>query len=137
MHKQLLALALLAPLGLLSACRTASPITSYLIDERSGEVDKTKAGFLGVRGLELVSINHERRDGRLFVQAQLRNTTGSHLELEHSVEWYDQNGFLIGDPTPWKGTNLGRGEFYTLAFTGPTTAASQMRLNLRRRDTVR
>jgi uncharacterized protein YcfL len=136
--KHLFLAALLAvPLTLLPACRSASPITSYLIDERVPEVDKTKAGLLGIRGLDLVSVNHERRSGSLFVQAQVRNTTGSHLELEHSVEWYDTNAFLIGEPTPWKGTNLGRGEFYTLTFTAPTAAATQMRLNLRRRDTVR
>jgi uncharacterized protein YcfL len=135
-HSLLVAL-LAVPLAFLPACRSASPITTYLIDENSSEIDKTKAGFLGIRGLDLVSVNHERRDGRLFVQAQVRNTTGSHLELEHSVEWSDQNGFLIGEPTPWKGTNLGRGELYTLTFTGPKTEATRMRLNLRRRDAVR
>ena len=117
-------------LALLAGC-ASSALNTYVVAEghHAIEVD------IGNRGLsKRVSVSDivsERRQDRLFVQAKVQNERSSGQSLEWSIEWYDQGGLLVGEPTAWKALRLGGGEIETIRETGPTSAATRMRLSIR------
>lgn len=83
------------------------------------------------------SIKFERRDGKLFVQFNLRNTRSSNLAIEWAIEWFDASGFKIDTPRRWQPAALGGKGFETITQTAPTPEASSFRLGVRKPNTVR
>lgn len=117
-------------LALLTGC-ASSALNTYVVAEghHAIEVDIGNRGLS--RRVSVEDVVSERRQDRLFVQAKIQNERSSSQSLEWSVEWYDQGGLLVGEPTAWKALRLGGGEIETVRETGPTPAATRMRLSIR------
>ena len=110
----------------------------------AGEAGSEKAGVeetIGdptlARELVMESVRTERREGRLFVQFNLRNNRASNLPIEWTLVWFDDAGFRLGDSQHWTPAVLGGKGFETISKTAPTPAASAFRLALRKPNTVR
>lgn len=86
--------------------------------------------------IDVVEPLTERRDGRLFVQVQIVNNRGGSKRIEWQTAWYDASGFLVGDPSNWEATRLSAGDSMPLRLTGPTEAASRLRVHVRASDPV-
>ena len=124
-------------LTLTTGCITSGgPLNSYVVTEGYHQVqsDVGNRSLAGVISVE--NVISERRQDRLFVQAQVQNESGRPQLLEWSVEWYDGAGLLVGEPTAWRSLRLGGGEVETIRQTGPTPAATSMRLSVRPKDPV-
>lgn len=125
--------ALLAAAGCITS---GGPLNTYVIteDHHGVEIDignRSLAGRVAVEG-----VISERRQDRLFVQANIQNESGRPQQLEWSVEWYDGSGLLVAEPSAWRPLRLGGGEVETVRQTAPTTSAVSMRLSVRPKDQV-
>lgn len=78
----------------------------------------------------------DRRQGRVFVQVQIVNVGGGSKRIEWQTEWYDDLGLLVGDPSNWEATRLSAKDSMPLRLTGPTEAASRLRVRVRSSDPV-
>lgn len=101
------------------------------------EVEETFGDPKLAKELVMESILTERRDDRLFVQFNLRNTRSSNLEVEWALEWFDASGFRIDIPRNWRPAAMGGKGYQTITQTAPTPAATGFRLGVRKPNTVR
>ena len=88
------------------------------------------------RDLLMEGVRTERRDGRLFVQFNLRNTRPSNLAIEWAIVWLDSGGFQVDTQQHWTPAAMGGSGFETVSATAPTPEATGFRLGLRRPNTV-
>ncbi|QDU65776.1 DUF1425 domain-containing protein [Engelhardtia mirabilis] len=124
-------------LALTTGCITSGgPLNTYVVTEGFHEVQRDVGNRSLAGAVSVKDVISERRQDRLFVQARITNESGRPHMLEWSVEWYDGAGILVGEPTAWKSLRLGGGEVETIRQTGPTPAATSMRLSVRPRDPV-
>ena len=89
------------------------------------------------KNLVMEDIRTERRENRLFVQFNLRNTKSSNLPIEWAIEWFDASGFRIDTPHHWTPAALGGKGYETISCTAPTPGASGFRLGVRKPNTIR
>ena len=122
------------------ACRVSAPRgtaqNTYAGDE-SGEVTETIGDPTLARELVMESIRTERRDERLFVQFNLRNTKNNNLSFEWAILWFDTRGFALDTPRHWTPAALGGQGFETISRTAPTPEADGFRLGFRKPNVVR
>ena len=127
-------------LSFLSACLAIEPRgtaqNTYTGDERS-EVEEILGDPQLAKELVMESILTERRDDRLFVQFNLRNTRSSNLSIEWAIEWFDASGFKIDTPRRWQPSSMGGKGYQTITQPAPTPAASAFKLGVRKPNTVR
>lgn len=132
------AAALLATLtvGCLAFESRGTAQNTYTVDE-SGEITETFGDRGLAKDLVMEDIRTERRDGRLLVQFNLRNTRSSNLAIEWAIAWFDGSGFRIDVPEHWTPAALGGKGYETVTRTAPTPEASSFRLGFRKPNTVR
>jgi len=140
-HPILLSACCALAFSLLGACRLAleprgTTQNTYVGDEGT-EVEETFGDPQLAKELVLESIKTERRDDRLFVQFNLRNTRSSNLAIEWAIEWFDASGFLIDTPHRWEPASMGGKGYKTITRTAPTPEAAEFRLGVRKPNTVR
>ena len=127
-------------LTFLGACQALSPrgtAQNTYAGDGGTEVEETFGDPRLAKELVMESILTERRDERLFVQFNLRNTRGSNLSIEWAIEWFDASGFLIDTPRRWEPASMGGKGYKTITRTAPTPEASGFRLGVRKPNTVR
>lgn len=129
------ALAFLAA-GCLALDPRGTAQNTYTVDE-SGEVTETFGDRGLAKDLVMEDIRTERRDGRLHVQFNLRNTRSSNLAIEWAIAWFDGSGFRIDVPEHWTPAAIGGKGYETVTRTAPTPEASSFRLGFRKPNTVR
>jgi uncharacterized protein YcfL len=140
-HHIILSACCAVALSFLSACRLASEPkgtaqNTYVGDEGT-EVEETFGSPKLAKELVMESILTERRDDRLFVQFNLRNTRSSNLAIEWAIEWFDASDFKLDTPHRWEPVSMGGKGYKTITQTAPTAAASGFRLGVRKPNTVR
>jgi hypothetical protein len=129
-----------APAALLGGCLGPSrlnPENTYKSSEGRHEVDQS----IGDRDLErkfvLLGTRTERRDGRLFVQFELKNTTTAEQRIEWCLEWLDPSDFRIDSVRSWTPAVVGGGGVIPIQATAPVQSASGFKLRLRRPSPIR
>ena len=85
----------------------------------------------------LLDIKTERRDGRLRVQFDLKNTTGADLPIEWSIEWKDASGFRIDTNPHWRPTMVAGKGFESIQDVAPVPEAAMFQLQIRRPSPIR
>jgi hypothetical protein len=138
-RRRLAAAGLLLMAGL-AGCMTPSrgrAQNSYAGSEGRAEIDES----IGDRDLErkfvLVGTRTERRDDRLFIQFELKNTTAADLAIEWAVEWRDAGGFRIDTARHWTPAVVGGGGVEPIAQTAPVPEAIGFKLHIRESSPVR
>lgn len=114
-----------------------SPENTYKSSEGQHDVDQS----IGDRDLErkfvLLATRTERRDGRLFVQFELKNTTGAEQRIEWCLDWLDASDFHIDSVRSWTPAVVGGNGVIPIQATAPTTQAKAFKLRLRRPSVIR
>lgn len=64
-------------------------------------------------------------------QAIVQNITDKRLSLEYKVDWFDDEGFLVGDGGIWNRFAVGGREMKTIKSIGKSRYASRMQLTVR------
>ncbi len=119
--------------SVLAACSsTRGTAQNTYVSEDGAAVEETIGNFTLSRELVMESVRTERRDGRLFVQFNLRNTRASSLPAEWTLVWFDEAGFKLDHAHHWTPIVLDGKGFETISQTAPTPAASGFRLALRK-----
>ena len=136
--KYVLAAATLATLALVSGCRTvgSAGASANTFMGHGEEVEEVVGDPSLARELQMERILTERRDDRLHVQFDLRNTRRSNLPIEWTMVWLDARGFQIETPRAWTPLVLGGNSFESIARTAPTPEARAFRMAFRRPSTV-
>lgn len=89
------------------------------------------------RKFVLVGTRTERRDDRLHVQFDLKNTTSADLAIEWAIEWRDAAGFVIDSARHWTPVVVGGKGFEPVQQTAPVPQAISFKLRLRKSSPVR
>jgi hypothetical protein len=114
-----------------------SPENTYKSAEGQHGVDQS----IGDRDLErkfvLLGTKTERRDGRLFVQFELKNTTGAEQRIEWTLDWLDSADFHIDSVRSWTPALVGGNGVIPIQATAPTLQAKGFKLRLRRSSAIR
>jgi len=133
-------LILVGSLVLSSACLgpgLISPENTYKSSEGQHGVDQS----IGDRDLErkfvLLGTRTERRDGRLFVQFELKNTTGAEQRIEWCLDWLDASDFHIDSVRSWTPAVVGGNGVIPIQATAPTLQAKGFKLRIRRTSAIR
>jgi uncharacterized protein YcfL len=125
---------------LLAACKTggspAKPQNTYIGTEGAVEVEEEVGDRALERKFVLLGIKSERRDGRLHVQFDLKNTTTSELAVEWSIEWMDDRGFRINTQPHWSPVRVGGNGAVPVQQTAPVPEAVTFKLHVRRSSPV-
>ena len=136
----LLVLVTLGALGLGIGCMAPSrgrAQNSYAGAEGRSEIDKS----IGDSDLEhkfvLVATRTERRDDRLRIQFDLKNTTGADLAIEWAIEWFDASGFSLDTPRHWTPAVVGGGGVQPVQDVAPVAQAIGFKLHIRKSSPVR
>ena len=133
------ALATLA-ICLLTSCGTSPPrgtATNTYVGTQAGK----QADYLGDRDLArqfvLLNTKTERKDERLRVQFDLKNTTPRDLTIEWSIDWLDASGFRIDTNRHWRPAIVTGMGFESIQETAPVPEATTFQLQMRRPTPVR
>ncbi len=133
--------ALLTVAGLVAGCRTidsgGSAQNTYSGEYGDGEVTESLGDSRLARQLVMESIRTDRRDGRLYVQFDLRNAQSSNRAFEWTIVWLDGNGMVLDTPRTWTPAKLGGNDVLTISRTAPDGTATGFRLGVRRPNTIR
>jgi len=131
--------ALVTTAALLGAC-TAPPRgtpTNTYVGNQAGKQQE----YLGdpdlARKFVLLDIKTERRDGRLRVQFDLKNTTSTDLPIEWSIEWKDAGGFRIDTNPHWRPTMVAGKGFESIQDIAPVPEAAMFQLQIRQPSPIR
>ena len=132
-------LALVTTGALLAACTMpprGTPTNTY-VGNQAGKQQE----YLGdpdlARKFVLLDIKTERRDGRLRVQFDLKNTTGADLPIEWSIEWKDASGFRIDTNPHWRPTMVAGKGFESIQDVAPVPEAAMFQLQIRQPSPIR
>lgn len=127
--------------SLLLACASdggrLNPQNTYVGKEGGVEIDEQIGDPSLERHFVLVGLLTERRDGRLHVQFDLKNTTTSELPVEWSIEWMDARGFRIDTQPHWRPALVGGNGVVPVQETAPVPEAATFKLHVRRSSPVR
>ena len=127
--------------GLFSGCKAFEPRgtaqNTYIGKEDGAELESLEGDPRLANDLVLEDMRSERRDGRLFVQFNLKNTTNSNLAFEWTMEWFDTSGFKISTAEHWTPVAIGGQGYETITQTAPTPDANSYRLSFRKPNSVR
>ncbi len=127
--------------GLSAGCKAFEPRgtaqNTYVGTDDGAQIEEIPGDPSLAKDLVMEGIKTERRDGRLFVQFDLKSTRSSNLAFEWSLEWFDASGFRIDAPKHWTPISLGGMGFETLSQTAPSPEASGFRLGVRKPNSVR
>lgn len=125
--------------ALLAACTMpprGTPTNTY-VGNQAGKQQE----YLGdpdlAKKFVLLDIKTERRDGRLRVQFDLKNTTGTDLPIEWSIEWKDASGFRIDTNPHWRPTMVAGKGFESIQDIAPVPEAAMFQLQIRRTSAIR
>ncbi len=125
--------------ALLAAC-TAPPRgtpTNTYVGNQAGKQQE----YLGdpdlARMFVLLDIKTERRDGRLRVQFDLKNTSGADLPIEWSIAWKDASGFNVDTNPHWRPTMVAGKGFESIQDIAPVPEATSFQLQIRRPSPIR
>jgi uncharacterized protein YcfL len=124
---------LFAALLLGAACSSTRgrPENTYVGAEGAAKMEMLEGNPGLDRDLEILNPRSERRQGRLYVEFDLRNKRASNLPLEWSVEWFDTAGFEVEAARSWTPIVIGAKGFESLSMLAPTPAATSWRLHVR------
>lgn len=132
----LLSLALGALLGACTSPPRGTPTNTY-----TGNQAGKQQEYLGDPDLAqkfvLLDLKTERRDGRLRVQFDLRNTTGADLPIEWSIVWKDASGFNVDTNPYWRPTMVAGKGFESIQDVAPVPEATSFQLQIRRPSPIR
>jgi uncharacterized protein YcfL len=73
----------------------------------------------------------------LVVQFELHNKRNSQLNVEWSVDWFDEVGLLIVSTENWRPLAIGGRGFEMIQITAPTPSAHSWRLKVQKPNPVR
>jgi uncharacterized protein YcfL len=110
---------------------------TYIGKEGGGELESLEGDPALADDLVMEGIRSERRDDRLFVQFNLKNTRNSNLAFEWTMEWFDASGFKISTAQHWTPVAIGGMGYETITQTAPTPEATSWRLGLRKPNSIR
>ena len=110
---------------------------TYIGKEGDGELESMKGDPRLMNDLVLEDYRSERRDGRLFVQFNLKNTTNSNLAFEWTMDWFDGSGFRIDTMEHWTPVAIGGMGYEIITQTAPTPEANSFQLGLRKPNSIR
>ena len=134
---------LLIPLSSLLAvlaCATTPPLGTGT-NTYTGDAAGQRQEFVGDRDLAakfvLLDIKRDTRDGRLWVQFDLKNTTSGDLAIEWAVQWKDASGFDIDMNPHWTPAIVTGGGLHSIQLVGPTPQAAVFQLQFRKPTPIR
>lgn len=64
-------------------------------------------------------------------QATVQNLSNERLSLEYRIDWYDDEGFIIGDGGIWQRFSLGASELRPFKSLGKSKYAARMQFTVR------
>jgi len=114
-----------------------TPQNTYALTEGHPEVEKSIADRDLENKFVLVGTRTERRDNRLHIQFELKNTTGADLAIEWEIEWRDAGGFVIDTARHWTPAVVGGGGVEPIQETAPVPEAIGFKLRIRKSTPVR
>ncbi len=136
-----IAFGLFSTAGLVLAGCTATPRgtpqNTYVGLEGSPEIEESIGSPDLERKFVLVGTRTERRDDRLHVQFELKNTTSSDLAIEWSLEWRDASGFRLDTLRHWTPVVVGGNGVEPIQQTSPVPEAVGFKLHIRKSSPVR
>jgi uncharacterized protein YcfL len=125
---------------LLPSCGTSPPrgtATNTYVGTQAGK----QADYLGDRDLArqfvLLNTKTERKDERLRVQFDLKNTTSADLAIEWSVDWKDANGFRIDTNPHWRPLMVAGQGLQSIQAQAPVAEAAMFQLQVRKPTPIR
>jgi len=124
----------------LGACTTSPPLgtgTNTYVGTQAGKVDETIGDPDLARKFVLLGIKTERRDERLRVQFDLKNTTHADLAIEWAIDWKDGNGFRIDTARQWRPAMITGTGFESIQETAPVPEAAMFQLQVRKPTPIR
>jgi len=124
-------------LSLLSACMgSRGTAQNTYIGGEGKETEQIFGDPQLAKQFVMEDIKTQRRNDRLFVQFNLRNTKSSNLAIEWTINWFDAGGFLIETANRWQPASMGGKGYQTITQTAPTPEATEFRLGVRKPNTV-
>lgn len=122
-------------LGLLAGCQTEpgpflpQDTTKYTLEstERFVVMDKHVQYSVTCTGLQ----EGMTGDGRLEVAANIKNRENRRIQVQVSCIFKNEQGFSIGDETPWQTLILGENATETVRFTAMTPQARKYTVRVR------
>lgn len=64
-------------------------------------------------------------------QAHIQNLTDKRLSLEYKIDWYDDEGFVVGDGGIWERLAIGPRELRAVKSLGKSKNAAKMQVTVR------
>ena len=129
---------LAALLTLVGACATGRGGPQRTLDGGEGaQMVELDSGLELSRDLEIHILAQKRREGFLVCQFELHNKRGSQRAFEWTVEWSDQDNFVINSTENWRPLVIGGKGFERIQITAPTPEATSWRLVTRKPNPVR
>ena len=125
--------------ALLAACTSpprGTPTNTY-VGNQAGKQQEYLGDPELAKSFVLIGIKTERRDGRLRVQFDLRNTTGADLPIEWSIAWKDASGFNLDTNPHWRPTMVAGKGFESIQDVAPVPEADSFQLQIRRPSPIR
>ena len=122
------------------ACSTTPPLGTGT-NTYTGDAAGKRQDFVGDRDLAakfvLLDIKRETRDGRLWVQFDLKNTTSGDLPIEWAVRWKDGSGFDIDTNPHWTPVMVTGQGLQSIQLVAPTPQAAGFQLQFRKPTPIR
>lgn len=87
--------------------------------------------------LEQLNVVTSRKGDFLVVQFELHNKRSGQLNLEWSVDWFDEVGMLIVSNENWRPLQIAGRGFEMIQITAPTPSAHSWRLKVQKPNPVR
>ena len=132
-----LVLLLAAAAAACQSTRNRGTAQNTYIGAEGGEVEEVFGDRSLARKFVLLEVRTARRDERLHVQFDLKNTTNQNLDIEWAIEWLDDDLMKVDWPENWRPTTVGGQGYETIAQTAPIPEASSFRLGIRKPNVIR
>jgi len=80
--------------------------------------------------LEVTDLKEVQKNGLLNIQVEITNKSRGNQQLFYRFKWLDSSGFVVWEEEPWKPVLIHGKQKYVFTVVGPTTKASDFRLQL-------
>ena len=124
----------------LAACTSSGkggPQTTIQGAEGLPGTTELDSGKTLMNDLEQLSVVTSRKGDFLVVQLELHNKRGSQMNLEWSVDWFDEDGLVIVSNENWRPLTIGGRGFEMIQITAPTPSAHSYRLKVQKPNPIR
>ncbi len=125
---------------LLTACTSTGkggPQTTLAGGEGQPGMTELDSGQGLMKDLEILSLVQSKKGEHLVAQFELHNKRGSQMNLEWTVDWFDEAGLQVDFSESWRPLAIGGRGFEMVQITAPTPSARSWRLRVQKPNPVR